>query len=719
MDDIVRQNKTRPTSLKVFIFIGLVVTCVFINALGAYLANSLELPIYLDLIGTFLAAILGGFLPGIFVGLLSPVLTAMTSDPMAMSYTMLNISIAIFTTWFNENGWLRKIEGILANIIIDAFIGGVLGAMITWFIYGFESEGTSSELVHGLYANAGFSPFLAEVTGGFLVDLADKAITLSIALIIVGLLSENFKRNFKIHAWRQAPLTAETLVEIRKKRSRQLSLRIKVVALIAVAAVVIGISAIYIGYITYFNSAIDRQTQFAEGTAQLASSMVDGNRIDEFLDKGMYASGYKNIKENLTSIKASSDYIEYVYVYKIMEDGCHVVFDVDSEGTPASQPGDIIPFDDSFARYIPTLLEGGRIDPIITNDTYGWLLTIYEPVTDVRGDVTAYAGVDISMNQLRTESRSYLVRVISTFIGIFALTLALGLYFAEYQVILPLNTMAYTASLFSEKKDHALEETAENFHKIHIATGDETENLYNAFSEMTDENVRYFTEVQKKNETINLMQNSLILVLADMVESRDQNTGDHVKKTAAYATIIMYEMKKEGIYADQLTDKFISDVARSAPLHDIGKISISDTILNKPGKLDEEEFNKMKTHTTAGAEIIERVIETMPDGDEGYLNEAKRLALYHHEKWDGNGYPTGLSGEDIPLSARIMAVADVFDALVSDRSYKKAFSFEKAMDIIRESSGTHFDPQIAGAFLNVQDKARLILEEHVEAEELI
>ncbi|MCR5558080.1 MAG: HD domain-containing protein [Butyrivibrio sp.] len=719
MDDIISKNHTRPAFVDIFVFIGLIVTCVIINAFGAFLANSSGLPIYFDLVGTFLAAMLGGFLPGIFVGLLGPVLTAATSDPMAMSYTMLNISIAIITTWLYENGWLKKIEGIFTAIVLDAFIGGVFGAVITWFIYGFEGESTSSDLVSGLYHNAGLPPFIAEIIGDFVVDLADKAITLSVALVIISFMSDKFKSIFKIQAWRQAPLTNETLLAIRKKKSRQLSLRIKVVALIACAAVVIGISAIYIGYITYFNSAIDRQTQFAESTAELAASMVDGNRIDDFLEKGIYASGYKNTKDNLTSIRKSSDYIEYVYVYKIMEDGCHVVFDVDANDTPASQPGDIIEFDPSFAPNIPTLLEGGRIKPIISNDKYGWLLTIYEPIMDVRGKVTAYAGVDISMNQLRMESRGYLVRVVSTFIGIFALTLALGLYFAEYQVILPLNTMAYTASLFSEKKKHALEETAENFHKIHIATGDETENLYNAFSEMTDENLRYFMEVQKKNETINLMQNSLILVLADMVESRNQNTGDHVKKTSAYTKLIMYEMKKEGIYADQLTDQFISDVARSAPLHDIGKISISDAILNKPGKLDDDEFAKMKSHTTAGAEILDRVIDTMPDGDEGYLNEARRLALYHHEKWDGKGYPTGLAGEEIPLSARIIAVADVFDALVSDRSYKKAFPFEKAIDIIRESSGTHFDPLIAQAFLNVQDKARQVLEEHADVSELI
>ena len=118
----------------------------------------------------------------------------------------------------------------------------------------------------------------------------------------------------------------------------------------------------------------------------------------------------------------------------------------------------------------------------------------------------------------------------------------------------------------------------------------------------------------------------------------------------------------------------------------------------------------MKGHTTVGAQILDRVMATVPGSDEGYLNEARTMALYHHEKWNGKGYPYGISGEDIPLSARIMAVADVFDALVSTRSYKKGFPFEKAIGIIEESIGTHFDPLVANAFLNVKDKAKEIME---------
>ena len=203
-----------------------------------------------------------------------------------------------------------------------------------------------------------------------------------------------------------------------------------------------------------------------------------------------------------------------------------------------------------------------------------------------------------------------------------------------------------------------------------------------------------------------MMQKALILVLADIVESRDRNTGAHVRKTAAYADIILQEMRRKGYYADALTDEFISDVVDSAPLHDVGKIHVPDAILNKPGRLSDEEFAIMKSHTTAGRDILTEAITLVPNS--GYLNEARNLAAYHHEKWDGTSYPTGLAGEDIPLSARIMAVADVFDALVSKRSYKKPFSFEEAMQIITEGSGKHFDPLVVDAFVSAEDEVRKI-----------
>jgi len=204
-------------------------------------------------------------------------------------------------------------------------------------------------------------------------------------------------------------------------------------------------------------------------------------------------------------------------------------------------------------------------------------------------------------------------------------------------------------------------------------------------------------------------------VLADMVESRDKHTGHHIKKTAAYARIIMEQMRDEGIHAEELTDEYMDDVVHSAPLHDVGKIEVPDALLNKPGKLTDEEYAQMKNHTLAGKKIIARSAEAVAESH--YLDEAERLAEFHHERWDGKGYPHGMKGDEIPLSARVMAVADVFDALVSKRSYKEGFPIEKALAIIREGVGTQFDPQVAQAFLDAEEKVRKVAEENTAAEQ--
>ena len=208
------------------------------------------------------------------------------------------------------------------------------------------------------------------------------------------------------------------------------------------------------------------------------------------------------------------------------------------------------------------------------------------------------------------------------------------------------------------------------------------------------------------HEQVTNMQSGLITFMAEVVENRDDNTGGHIKRTAEYVECITKELRRQGAYSDILTDRYVSDMVVAAPLHDIGKIHIPDAILNKPGKLTEEEFAIMKTHTTAGEELLTHAKAEL--GESGYLNTAVEMAAYHHEWWNGKGYPYGISGEEIPLCARIMAVADVFDALTSKRCYKNAMPLEKAYAIIREESGTHFDPVVVEAFFAVAENMAVL-----------
>ena len=212
-----------------------------------------------------------------------------------------------------------------------------------------------------------------------------------------------------------------------------------------------------------------------------------------------------------------------------------------------------------------------------------------------------------------------------------------------------------------------------------------------------DELIRKRTaQLTERTAQLERLKNGIVYTMAELVESRDENTGGHIERTAVYMKILIDAMLAEGVYTKNLCKWDLDSVISSARLHDIGKISIPDAILNKPGKLTDDEFVIMKTHASEGGRIIDSAIERT--GNAKFLLNAKLIAAYHHERWDGLGYPYGLKGTKIPLQSRIMAIIDVYDALVSERPYKTAFSHEKAVEIIMEGAGRHFDPLITEVF---------------------
>lgn len=687
---------------------------ILVNLLGSRLAAALGLPLYLDNLGTFFVAALGGLIPGMVAGYLSNLVLGI-ADPISVYYGVLSVMIAACVSYVFRRGWLRKWWGILLLILLLAIIGGGLGSGLTWLLFGMDfGTGISAPLVARLYAGGGFTPFTAQLTGDLLVDLLDKAVVTLVEVPLLALLPRAFKRRLEFQGWRQKPLGPEEQRELHRSRTRVASLRFRIMLLISAAMLIIAVVSAGICFLQLHRENIDARIRMGEGVTNVVSASFDHERVAEYMTLGEAAPGYPEAESRIADLIRSSPDIEYVYVYQILPDGCHVVFDPDTEDTPGGEPGEVIPFDEAFLPYLEDLLAGNPIEPIISNDSFGWLLTVYTPVLDRAGECVCYAAVDISMAQLLKDECGYLARILSLFVGFFIMILALGLWLAEYSIILPINAMARAAEAFAFQQEEGKDSSAGSLRALEIRTGDEIENLYQAFTKTSEDMVKYISDVRQQNETISRMQNSLIAVLADMVESRDKFTGDHVRKTSAYAEIIMREMRREGLFTGELTEDFIENVVHSAPLHDVGKIEVSDTLLNKPGKLTEEEYAQMKHHTLAGQKIIARSADAVAESS--YLDEAQRLAAYHHERWDGKGYPYGLKGEEIPLSARVMAVADVFDALVSKRIYKEGFPVEKALDIIREGVGSQFDPVVATAFLNAEAEVRRVAAENREAE---
>jgi len=228
---------------------------------------------------------------------------------------------------------------------------------------------------------------------------------------------------------------------------------------------------------------------------------------------------------------------------------------------------------------------------------------------------------------------------------------------------------------------------------------------------LRDQNGYLEQEVKRRTEEVVAIQDATIQMVTSLAETRDSDTGNHIRRTQFYIKALAEKLSQTPRFANVLTPHQIDVIFKSAPLHDIGKVGIPDKILLKPGRFTPDEFEIMKTHTTLGFEAIERA-EKQLGMKVDFLSTAKKIALSHQEKWDGSGYPQGLSGEAIPLSARLMAVVDVYDALICRRVYKNSMTHDQALAILREGRGTHFEPEILDAFIEIHETMRKIAEQY-------
>ena len=221
--------------------------------------------------------------------------------------------------------------------------------------------------------------------------------------------------------------------------------------------------------------------------------------------------------------------------------------------------------------------------------------------------------------------------------------------------------------------------------------------------------------VKERTREVELTQEITIESMATLAEYRDPETGGHIRRTKNYVRLLAEHLKGHPKFKDFMDDETIELLYKSAPLHDIGKVGVKDSILLKPGKLTDEEFEEMKMHTTFGRDAISAATNKL--GSNSFLRYAEEIAYTHQEKWDGSGYPQGLKNDNIPISGRLMALADVYDALISRRVYKAPFTHSKAVEIIREGKGTHFDPDMLDAFLEIHEKLRKVAIEYADHDE--
>ena len=412
--------------------------------------------------------------------------------------------------------------------------------------------------------------------------------------------------------------------------------RHRILMIVLIALVMITVIAVVATSVIIFNRTTrENREEIITNTARLAAEQINGNKVNVWMERGKNED-YLATAAVLEDILHNTPYLQYLYVYQILPDGCHVVFDFDTPETEASEFREVIPFDESFMDLVPTLLEGGRIDTIESKDTYGWLLTRYEPVYDAYGKCVCYVGADLSMQGIYDYVKGYFTRVAI----IAALFLAGCILIGTRLVVDARKADAMDALIEQRKRD----------------------------KELTREIIEAFAKV---------------------VDMKDKYTQGHSFRVAKYTEMLAREMG--------CSEEDIEKYYNIALMHDIGKVAVPDSVLNKPGKLTDDEYSLIKSHTSRGYDVLE-TISIMPEIAIG--------ARAHHERPDGKGYPQGLKGEDLPLVARIIGVADCFDAMYSNRPYRNRMNFDRVVEIIKGASGTQLSPEVVDAFLRLVEKGK-------------
>ncbi len=695
------------------------ILCTGMNILFLRLSERLHLPIYFDAVGTILISFVWGSLPGITVAVITNTIYSYFS-PDSLCFALIGVFIAIRSAAYIQRD-KRNLQSLFCLIADLAVLTGAMGTLLQWLLLGepqFAYVADTARLMAGDNKTMQFFSSLLLVIG---LNLVDKAVSVTISIILYRIFPEKSRIKLWNSRWKQTPLSNSEIKDITSdKKDGSTSLRVKVVFLMMLIAVLISIVLGAVSARINYEEAVEEGRNTVVDVTRFGATLLDPASFERFLEDGektsKYGNGkYKQYNKILLDLRASFPDLEYLYVQCIKEDGVYAIFDTDDKFQKNGVIGEKYDFDETFLDQVPHLLKGERVPVKEGPGQFGYLITAYEPIPDKDGNTTTYyIGADISLDNYYQYIRSYIIKMTLSFSGFFALILAYGLWMATHSLVFPIGTLERSIDDLVKGIDdqEKLDESVKTLEKIDIRTNDEIERLYGSVREMANtvaEQMRSIRILARSNEK---MQTGLIVTMADIVENQNINSRVHIKKTTAYVRIILDGLKRKGYYSEKLTDKYISDVEMTSPLYDIGKIKIPDAILNKPTALNDEEKEILKTHTSEGKKILENAITTVEG--ENYLKEARNMAAYHHENWDGTGYPLGLHGEVIPLSARVMAIADTFDELTSPRVYKKPISLQEALDVIREGEGTRFDPKCVEVFVSSFTEVKNVFRKYPE-----
>lgn len=687
---------------------------VFINVLLSFIMYKLGFPLFLDSVGTIcVAAITKFLLPSICTAVASSVICALFYEP-SIYLSFFNAVIAVASVAFIRKNSFKNLRRTLLYALGMAIIATLSSTFSQYALYGQQIPSLISQNAHSFSSVASIPFALSFTLTNFLLYFFEKCFICIFVTILISAIPKKFLVSFEEDLWKHRFLSDTAQHYIDEKHSNiKHPLHTRLTLSFIISSVILVVLTSIITIRIYSENDKNERIEIATKCINLASEFIDTTKIDDFIKFGSNAPGYTETLNVLYKAWQVSS-LSYLSVVKTEEDGARFIFNIDSHES-TDKPvefGKLIPYTKEFALIKENLIEGKQIDPLETDSIFSKQIFVFRPVFNAEGNCVCYITAGFSIDYMSKSLGSFIIKVILILAGFFIVIVSYSIWTIGTRMSYPISAMATCINLFSDsvEEQEKLDENVKQIRSLDIQSGDEIQKLYDAICQLTLNQTEQVRDIRRLSDSTMTMQDGLIITMADMVENRDSDTGAHVQKTSAYVKIIVEGLKRKEYYASKLTPKFMSDVVRSAPLHDVGKINIPDNVLNKPGKLTDEEFAIMKTHTTAGKQILEKAISTVQG--ENYLKEARNMAAYHHERWDGKGYPEGLHGEVIPLSARIMAVADVFDALASPRVYKPAFPLEKALAILQEGSGTQFDPKCVEVFMESLSEVKMILKKY-------
>ena len=478
---------------------------------------------------------------------------------------------------------------------------------------------------------------------------------------------------------------------------KDISIKIRLYIAVALGAILLYALTIIIGNLIHSTSVENRYNNLCRSVVETTNGLISPENMVLYInDRNSYE--YIKLDKKIDDLKATIPGINIIGIYIMEDEGMKTVFSTENPGENSKR---IINYDSEWGRYRDSFLNNQIIENAHITTRNGISVAYCMPLSG-EGDRRVYLCAGVLKDSIDEENSIFLKRNLIALAAVMVVILVGTLLLIEFKIVIPIKKIGKIVwQAANTESSEFIEELRDNY----IKSGNEIENIYHSL-------INVYTQKVRLVGSVNSADDESIDSVVWLIQRMDVLNSDHLDNFIEYIMLILAELKEKSQYSDELTRSMYGNILLAAPLHDVGKLVIPEEIVNKPGKLTDEEFEIMKKHCKYGEAIISDIYES--NKSEGYLEYAREMALHHHEKWDGTGYPHGLKGEEIPLYVRIVTIATVFDTLVSERPYSRAFSFREAMKILVSEKGKLFDPVLVDIFIQSKRKFYEIYEKNKE-----